>query len=662
MSTQNLSNMIWSVADLLRGDYKQADYGTVILPFTLLRRLDCALEATKVQALAEQEKRSQQVNDTSRFLTRVTGYSFYNTSKLDMTKLLADPDNIKSNLKSYLDGFASNVTDIFENYKLDDIIDFLDKSKLLYLVVQRFASYDLHPDVVSNADMGTVFEELIRRFAEDSNATAGEHFTPREVIRLMVNLLFYEDDAALNTAGTIRTLYDPCAGTGGMLSIAEEYLAQMHPEAKLVVSGQELNPESYAICKGDMLIKGQNVNNIIFGDTLRADGHADTKFDYGLSNPPFGVDWKKAQEEVVDEHERLGHNGRFGPKLPSVDDGSLLFLLHLISKMEPVKFVDGKQVGGGRIAIVLNGSPLFAGRAGSGESEIRRWVIEHDMVEAIIALPTDMFYNTGISTYIWVLTNHKTAQRRGKIQLINAAEFFQKMRRNLGSKRKELSDTDIERITKLFGSFAEDGAYSKIFENRDFGYSTITVERPLKLKFEMTEEGFGRIRKNNSLVKALGSTSLEAMIAGLRNLPAGKRWMSRDEFQKDAARSILDLDSGPKLSPAQWKTVSGILGEQDESAEVCRDGKGHPEPSSDLRDTENVPLSDDIEAYFEREVLPHVPDGWIDHAKSKVGYEIPFTRHFYKFQPPRSLNDIDHDLQAVTAEILDLLREVTHAG
>ena len=661
MSTQNLSNMIWSVADLLRGDYKQADYGTVILPFTLLRRLDCALEATKVQTLAEQEKRSQQVNDTSRFLTRVTGYSFYNISKLDMTKLLADHDNIKLNLKSYLDGFASNVTDIFENYKFDDIIDFLDKSKLLYLVVQRFASYDLHPNVVSNADMGTIFEELIRKFAEDSNATAGEHFTPREVIRLMVNLLFYEDDAALNTAGTIRTLYDPCAGTGGMLSIAEEYLAQMHPEAKLVVSGQELNPESYAICKGDMLIKGQNVNNIIFGDTLRADGHADTKFDYGLSNPPFGVDWKKAQKEVVDEHERLGHNGRFGPKLPGVDDGSLLFLLHLISKMEPVKFVDGKQVGGGRIAIVLNGSSLFTGRAGSGESETRRWVIEHDMLETIIALPMDMFYNTPIATYIWVLTNHKVAQRRGKIQLINAVEFFQKMRKSLNFKRKELGDKDIEGITKLFGSFEDDGKYSKIFENRDFGYSTITVERPLRLAFQITKDGLERLRVSKPFASYDSEQWKLAEIELDCRLREGTRWLSRKQFLHDMAKDFDEVDL-PAPSATQRKALVTAFGSHDDAAELCCDSQGRPEPSSDLRDTENVPFSDDIEAYFEREVLPHVPDAWIDHAKSKVGYEIPFTRHFYKFQPPRSLEAIDHDLQAVTNEIMDLLREVTHAG
>ena len=444
-----------------------------------------------------------------------------------------------------------------------------------YLVTEKFATIDLHPEVVSNAQMGLVFEELIRKFAELSNETAGEHFTPREVIRLMVNLLFIEDDDALTKPGVVRSLYDPTAGTGGMLSVAGEHLTSLNPDARLVMYGQELNPESYAICKADMLIKGQDIANIIFGNTLSADGLPGKHFDYMLSNPPFGVEWKKIEKEIRKESEQQGFSGRFGPGLPRVSDGSLLFLLHLVSKMRPA--VDG----GSRFGIVLNGSPLFTGGAGSGESEIRRYVLENDLVEAIIGLPTDMFYNTGISTYVWVVSNRKPAHRKGRVQLIDASSFWQKMRKSLGSKRKELSPQHIEEITRLFGRFEEstkDGVpISRIFKNEDFGYRTITVERP-----------------------------------------------ERD---------------------AEGKIVLGQKGK----------GKGQPVPDSSLRDTENVPLHEDVEAYFRREVLPHAPDAWIDHDKTKVGYEIPFNRHFYVFKPPRPLHQIDADLKQVTDRILTLI-------
>jgi type I restriction enzyme M protein len=570
----NLSSFIWSVADLLRGSYRQSDYGKVILPFTVLRRLDCILEPTKDRVLEEFKKRTGEGVDPTPFLTRIAKQTFYNSSPLDLSKALAEPTHIRSNLLRYINGFSSNIGDIFEKYEFDDQIEKLANADLLYLVSKKFAEIDLHPDRVSNADMGLVFEELIRKFAELSNETAGEHFTPREVIRLMVDLLFHGDNEALVKPGVIRTLYDPTAGTGGMLSIAEEYLTGangLNPDATLIVSGQELNPESYAICKGDMLIKGQDVSNIKFGDTLKNDGHAGAKFDYGLSNPPFGVEWKKAEKEVKDEYERLGFAGRFGPGLPRISDGSLLFLLHLISKMrEPEK-------GGGRIAIVLNGSPLFTGGAGSGESEIRKWVIEQDLLETIIGLPTDMFYNTGISTYIWVLSNHKARERKGKIQLINACEFFQKMRKSLGSKRKELGETDIERIMKLYGEFDEN-ENSKIFDSQDFGYTNITVERPL-----------------------------------------------RDE-------------AGGVVLSTKGKT------------------KGKPQPDSNLRDTEIIPLKEDVEDYFKREVLPHAPDAWIDHEKTKVGYEIPFNRHFYVFQPPRPLSEIDTELKQTTDKILEMIK------
>jgi len=575
MNHQSLSAFIWSVADLLRGDYKQSDYGKVILPFTVLRRLDCVLEATKDAVLAEYADKQKLGINPQPFLLRKAGQSFYNTSPLDMKKLMGDQDHIKENLFSYIQGFSVEVRDIFERFDFYTQVDRLAKSGLLYQVTERFAHVDLHPENVTNSQMGLVFEELIRKFAEISNETAGEHFTPREVIKLMVNLLFIEDDDVLAKAGVVRTIYDPTAGTGGMLSVAGEYLEEHNPEARLTMFGQELNPESYAICKADMLIKGQDVANIVFGNTFSDDGHILKKFDYMLSNPPFGVEWKKVEKEIRNEHEKQGFNGRFGPGLPRVSDGSLLFLLHLISKMRPA------HDGGSRFGIVLNGSPLFTGGAGSGESEIRRYVLENDLVEAIIGLPTDMFYNTGISTYVWILSNRKPEHRKGTVQLIDASNFWQKMRKSLGSKRKELSDEHIAEITRLFGQFIEasDGKKptSKIFKNSDFGYRTITVERPLK----------------------------------------------------DENGNIL-------------------LGEKGKL-------KGKPQPDSSLRDTENVPLSEDVENYFKREVLSHAPDAWIDHDKTKVGYEIPFNRHFYVFEPPRDLAAIDADLKQCTDRILNMI-------
>ena len=575
MEQQNLSALIWSVADLLRGDYKQSDYGKVILPFTILRRLDCVLEGTKDAVLTEYTEKKKSGIPPEPFLLRKAGQSFYNISPLDIKKLMGDQDHIKENIYSYIQGFSESVRDIFERFDFYTLLDKLAKSGLLYQVTERFAQVDLHPEVVSNTQMGAVFEELIRKFAEISNETAGEHFTPREVIKLMVNLLFIEDDDVLSKAGVVRTIYDPTAGTGGMLSVAGEHLEELNPQARLTMFGQELNDESYAICKADMLIKGQDVANIIAGNTFSDDGHPHRKFDYMLSNPPFGVEWKKVEKEIRKEHESLGFSGRFGAGLPRVSDGSLLFLLHLISKMRPA------HEGGSKIGIVLNGSPLFTGGAGSGESEIRRYVLENDLVEAIIGLPTDMFYNTGISTYVWILSNRKPEQRIGKIQLIDASDKWQKMRKSLGSKRKELSEEHIEEITRLFGQFieAKEGKkfVSRIFDNTDFGYSTITVERPL-----------------------------------------------RDE-------------SGEILLATKGKL------------------KGKPQPDSSLRDTENVPLSDDIQSYFKREVLPHVPDAWIDPDKTKVGYEIPFNRHFYVFEPPRDLAIIDAELKACTDRIKDMI-------
>ena len=579
MSDPNLSSFIWSVADLLRGDYKQSEYGKVILPFTVLRRLDCVLEPTKTAVLTELAKRTQAKVNPEPFLLKKSGVLFYNTSPLDLKKLMGDQDHIGENLRAYLQSFSPAVRDIFESFEFHTQIDKLGKSGLLYLVTEKFANIDLHPEVVSNAQMGAVFEELIRKFAEISNETAGEHFTPREVIRLMVNLLFIEDDEALTKPGVVRSIYDPTAGTGGMLSVAGEHLASHNPDARLVMYGQELNPESYAICKADMLIKGQDIANIIFGNTLSNDGLHGKHFDYMLSNPPFGVEWKKIEKEIRKEADEQGFNGRFGSGLPRVSDGSLLFLMHLISKMRPAKD------GGSRFGIVLNGSPLFTGGAGSGESEIRRYVLENDLVEAIIGLPTDMFYNTGISTYVWIVSNRKPDERKGKVQLIDASSFWQKMRKSLGSKRKELSPDHIEEITKLFGNckkVTKGGVpISRIFKNEDFGYRTITVERP-----------------------------------------------ERD---------------------AKGKIVLGTKGK----------GKDKPQPDSSLRDTENIPLSEAVETYFKREVLPHAPDAWIDHDKTQVGYEIPFNRHFYVFQPPRPLSEIDAELKACTDKILTMIGGLT---
>jgi type I restriction enzyme M protein len=599
---QSLSAFIWSVADTLRGDYKQSEYGKVILPFTILRRLDCVLEGTKAAVLAENAAKTQAGLNPEPFLLRKAGQSFFNVSPLDMKKLVGDQDHIRENLYAYVQGFSASVRDIFERFDFAQQVDRLAKNGLLYQVTEKFAGIDLHPDKVSNADMGSVFEELIRKFAEISNETAGEHFTPREVIRLMVNLLFVEDDEVLSKPGVVRTIYDPTAGTGGMLSVAGEYLAGMNPKALLTMYGQELNDESFAICKADMLIKGQDVGNIVPGNTLSQDGHEHRKFDYMLSNPPFGVEWKKVEKEVRREHEQRGFDGRFGPGLPRVSDGSLLFLMHLLSKMRPA------NEGGCRFGIVLNGSPLFTGGAGSGESEIRRYVLENDLVEAIIGLPTDMFYNTGISTYVWILSNRKPAHRKGRVQLIDASSMWRKMRKSLGSKRKEMGEADIETVTRLFGGFIEARIATLIDgQGKEIGRQVIEAGQEVPA----APEG--------------GKVKLAPLSLICKNESFGYRTITVERPLRDEAGKIV-LGAKGKL-------------------------KGKPQPDSSLRDTENVPLTEDVEAYFKREVLPHAPDAWIDHEKTKVGYEIPFNRHFYVFEPPRALAEIDADLLQVTDRI-----------
>jgi type I restriction enzyme M protein len=574
----SISALIWSTADLLRGDYKQSDYGRVILPFTLLRRLECVLDATRDAVIAEYEVRKNLGIPLEQFLIRKSNNSFYNTSTFTLQKLLADSNNIADNLESYINNFSANAREIFEKYEFIKLIEKLNENNLLYLIVEKFCTFDLSPGNVSNHEMGLMFEELIRKFSEASNETAGEHFTPRDIVRLTTSLLFTLDDTLLTKSGVVRSLYDPTAGTGGFLSSGSEYIHELNPDATLVTFGQELNPESYAICKADMMIKGQDVSNIKYGNTLSDDQLPHQKFDYMLSNPPFGVEWKKVQKVVTDEHIQKGYAGRFEPGLPRVSDGSLLFLLHLISKMRP------KEEGGSRIGIILNGSPLFTGSAGSGESEIRRYILENDLLEAIVAMPTDMFFNTGISTYIWILSNHKEEHRKNKVQLINASSMGEPMRKSLGSKRKQLSDEQINEIVKIYGEF-EESKVSKIFNTIDFGYRRITVERPLK----------------------------------------------------------------------------------DENGKVIL-VKGKPKIDTDARDNENVPLNEDIKDYFKREVLPHVRDAFISedkkHCDAKdgkigiVGYEIPFNRHFYEYTPPRGLQDIDSELDALTKEIMELLQEV----
>lgn len=661
---RRLADFIWDIANLLRGDYKQADYGKVILPMTVLRRLDCVLEPTKEAVLeraAELKRESEELRHQA--LKRTARQAFYNTSKFDFQRLLDDPAQIGPNLIHYLQGFSKQAREILEHFGFEAHIEKLERSNLLYLIVQRFAEVDLHPAAVPNETMGSMFEELIRRFAEQSNETAGEHFTPREVIRLMVNLLFIEDDDVLRKAGVVKTLYDPAAGTGGMLSVAEDFLREMNPQARLEVFGQELNEESYAICKADMLIKGQNPENIVLGNSFSADGHAGKRFHYMLSNPPFGVSWRKVQKVIEDERDTLGFAGRFGAGTPRINDGSLLFLQHMISKMR------SPEEGGSRIAIVFNGSPLFTGDAGSGESEIRRWIIENDWLEAIVALPDQLFYNTGIHTYVWIVTNRKSAQRRGRVQLVNGVGFFRKMRKSLGNKRNELTPDHIRDLTEIYGAFAE-SKHSRIFDNDDFGFRKITVERPLRLSFQASPERIARLedesafqnlatsRKKGEMARQEieeGKRAQEAIRAALRSLDPERRYLDRKDFLRDL-KKVLNR-AGVGVSAPVRRAIVAALGERDENARVCM-SNGAPEPDTDLRDTENVPLKESVEAYFEREVRPFVPDAWIDETRTKIGYEIPFTRHFYEYTPLRPLEEIEAEIRELEREIEGMLEEV----
>lgn len=773
MTNNNFSQVaafIWSVADLLRGDFKQSQYGRVILPFTLLRRLECVLEASKADVLAANEKvKLMPLPEEAKekmLLKATNGLSFFNTSELDLGSL--GQKDIRSNINTYIQNFSKDAREIFEHFKFDEFIGLLDDANLLYKVVQYFSDpkIDLSPKNISNHEMGLVFEELIRRFAEGSNETAGEHFTPRDIVRLTTGLVFSKDDDVLSGDGIIRTIYDPTAGTGGFLSSGSEYVYEHNPDAVMRVFGQELNPESYAICKADMLIKGQDVRNIKLGNTLSNDQLAYEKFDYMLSNPPFGVDWKKIESDIKDEHEQKGFEGRFGAGLPRVSDGSLLFLMHLISKM---RNKDDSTAQGSRIGIILNGSPLFTGSAGSGESEIRRYILEADLLEAIIALPTDMFYNTGIATYVWVLSNKKETQRKGKVQLIDGSNLYSKMRKSLGSKRNEMSEDDIAMITRSYGDFEVMDAReldkpaevksnrgrqsanpknevaktfsSKIFNSYEFGYRRVTIERPLRLSAQVsddavaslrfapkpfnavmqkvyaqyattwTEDSYGQLDEFDVEIRALIKAEFsELKEKDIKTVLEPKLWLEQrllmrkaeslqtkigtaqcDDFNAfdDVLKQALK-DANVKLETKEKKQFIDAITWKNADAEpvVNKVVKGAENPlygqfsykgkvvefvqDGDLRDAENIALdpsqstTDLIESYFKREVQPHVPDAWINADKRDaqdgeigiVGYEIPFNRHFYVYEPPRDLAEIDSDLDAISREIMALLQEV----
>ena len=698
-----LAGFIWSICNLLRGPYKRNEYRKVILPLTVLRRFDCLLAPTKARVLAQHAKIGTKPETVvGSLLRKVTKRPFYNLSKLDLPKLLDDPNQLAPNLNAYVNGFSPNVREIMERFAFDRQIARMEEKNLLYEVVKSFAGIDLSPERVDNVQMGYVFEELIRIGAEQSNEEAGEHFTPREVIKLMVNLLL-APERDLRKSHIVKTIYDPACGTGGMLSVAEKYIHTLNAEANLHLFGQDWNDEAWAVCKSDMLIKGEDDDNIRLGDTFTRDAFEyDDRggrwaFDYMLANPPFGVEWKQQRSHVEREAESLGYNGRFGAGLPRINDGSLLFLQHMLSKMRAPKD------GGSRIAIVFNGSPLFTGDAGSGESNIRRWIIENDWLEAIVALPDQLFYNTGIATYIWVLTNRKRPRRKGKVQLIDARRFFVKMPKSLGNKRNKLGDPADRRgepdqigdLTRIFGSFRDgetrtfteedpitrepverERVVSKVFDNADFGFRKIAIERPLRLGFAATPERLARLEVQRGFVN-LAVSSRKNEKARLAEIEAGKRrqeairgfladfvdvygtvtWDDREAFL--TALRELGQAAGVRLDASERKAVLGALGERDENAGICRDRNGDPEPDPELRDTESVPLKEDVGEYFRREVLPHVPDAWIDESKTRVGYEIPLNRHFYRYEPPRPLEVIEADIKALGAEITELLGEVT---
>ena len=670
MSDEPINNygaFIWSVADLLRGVYKQSEYGRVVLPLTVLRRLDCVLGPTKSEVLSVAAKLPESLENRGPVLEHAAGQSFYNTSKHTFTTLLADPDNLAANLRNYIAGFSESTRDIIVKFNFDTQIDRLAEHNLLYLVVSKFADLDMSPDTVSNLEMGYIYEELIRRFSELSNETAGEHFTPREVIRLMVNLLFVDDDDLLTKPGIVKTMLDPACGTGGMLSVSEEYLRNLNPQGRLEVYGQEVNAETYATCRADMLIKGQNASRIRFGNSFDNDQHPNRRFHYLLANPPFGVEWKMVANHVRSEHKTRGFAGRFGAGVPRINDGSFLFLQHMISKMKR------PEEGGARLAIVFNGSPLFTGAAGSGESEIRRWIIENDWLEAVVALPDQLFYNTGISTYFWVVTNRKSPKRRGKIQLIDTRQTWTKMRKGLGNKRKQISEEQIADLTRLYGAF-EENPRCKILPNESFGYLRITVERPLRLRWEITNDTLTTVTNDKKVTKL--PALMQEMILDKLRANQGATYHTENTI-KTVVRDALMSTIGKKPTPLV-NAVANALSVRDPDAPAITT-KDQPKPDPTLRDYENVPqpakrvthetdttrrlttpqYQTTIHNHLQKEIHPYVPDAWHDPTKTKIGYEIPLTRHFYTHTPPRPLHQIDKEIKTLEAEIRALLAEMT---
>lgn len=654
------ADFIWSIADLLRGDYKQSEYQKVILPLTVLRRLDCVTQRNKEDVLERyQQLQEQGIENVAPALKKASGEKVYNTSEYTFESLCNDPDQIASNLQYYINSYDEETREIFDKFDFDHQIQRLDEADLLYQVIEEFKEIDLHPDEVPNEEMGYIYEELIRKFNELSNETAGEHFTPREVIELMVNLIFDEDDEVLTEEGAVRTVYDPACGTGGMLSVAEDHVRNFNEEANLHVFGQELNPESYAVCNSDMLIKGQEPENIVYGNSFTEDGFSDKKFDYMLSNPPFGVSWKKVKDEIEKEHEEQGYAGRFGAGLPRVSDGAFLFLQHMISKMKP------PEEGGSRIAIVFNGSPLFTGGPNSGESAIRRWIIENDWLEAIIGLPENLFYNTGIHTYIWVLSNDKPEHRKGKIQLIDAREMYEEMDESLGEKRHKLTEEHIEEITEIFGNLEINGR-SKTLDNKKFGYRRIVIDRPLRMSFKATEDRIESLHNERAFTNRDNETQ-EAVKKALKTLDSEKQWMDRDEFMNEVELTF--NMQGVDVRNSVYNAIERALGQQNPEAEIVTNSKGEPEHDTDKRERERVPLDEDPREYFQQKVEPYVENAWInedskyhddqDGKLGVVGYEINFGRHFYEYEPPRPLEEINEDIQELEKEISELLEEVT---
>ncbi|PRD10422.1 restriction endonuclease subunit M [Bacillus sp. MYb56] len=699
---QDKVSFIWTIAELLRGPYKPEEYGKVVLPLCVLRRFDCILDVQfeipsdatkaveqewkeKIQNWRKKSNKNESEQPTvkemileeyqnykelapdvrNKILQSKFGLSFINVSNFDFEKLITiDFDSIDANLQDYINGFSKDAYEIIEYFDFGKQIEKMERNGLLFLVIQAFKGLDLHPSQVSNIEMGYIFEELIRRFSEQGEA--GDHYTPREVIKLMINLLFMEDEDVLIKPGIVQSIYDCCAGTGGMGSVAQEYIQELNPTADVKFFAQEINEESYAICKADILIKGQSATNIRFGNTLSDDQFKDDDFDYMITNPPYGVEWKPAEKAVKAEHNK-GYLGRFGAGLPRISDGQLLFLQHLVSKMKPVTEENPK---GSRIAIIMNGSPMFTGDAGSGESDIRKYLFENDLVEGIVGLPEQLFYNTGISTYIWILSNKKSPERKGKVQLVNAVDFYQRMRKSLGSKRNEISKEQIDEIIRIYGSYKE-GDYCKIFDNEDFGYKKIVVERPLRLSFQFTQ---GRIEQlwEQKAFQNLASSRKQSE-AGQQEIEQGKKtqkviidvltsliddivYKNHEEFTKLLKKKF--KEEKIKMGAPVLKAILTALGEKDKTADICFDSKGKQEPDTELRDTENVPLKEDIQLYMEREVLPHVPEGWVDESKAKIGYEIPFTRHFYEYTTLRSSSEIVHEIQSLEQMIFEQLKKV----